>query len=290
MSAGSESTPQPSVFDYLDYRRFLRDWFEWKRTRKKGYSYAVFARNAGFSRGVMNNVIAGRRAPTADTLNGIRKAMDLSEEEVAFMALLVESSHASTLEERATALRNVFDHPKFTRLTPSDADAVEMMSSWAGSAIAELVRLPGFDPDPEWISRRVGGRLTPEEAKRALEVCMRIGEVVDNGDGTFSRKTVRVGTGVHSTFSEMRLAHYDMLDLARESMDLPQDQRYLLTITSALSRAHVPAVQERLVNAMRSVVDLMDQARPEECEDGEVYVCAVHLFPVTGARPGDNTE
>ena len=37
----------PSVFDYQDYRAFLKDWLFWKKQVQPGYSAAIFARKAG---------------------------------------------------------------------------------------------------------------------------------------------------------------------------------------------------------------------------------------------------
>ena len=57
-----------------------------------------------------------------------------------------------------------------------------------------------------------------------------------------------------------------------------------------MSKSNVPAVQERLVNTMREVADLMDQSDPTAADDGEVYVCSVYFFPVTGTPPVADDE
>ena len=277
---------EPQVFDYLDYRTYLKDWFAWKKDLRPKYSYAVFARHAGFSRGVMNNIIAGRRAPGADTLEGIGKALGIDSEGVAFLALLVESNHASTLEERAGALRKVFDHPRFSLSAELDPNLVQLMAVWYGAVILELVRLPGFSEDPEWLAERLGGRLTPAEAAEAFELCLRSGVLTRRPDGSLTVDVLRIGREIHARHDAVRLWHLDMLDLAREAtVSLPQDERLALSVLGSMSRSMVPAMQGHLVRMMREATDLMDQSARSEVEDGEVYVMSTYLFPVTGVTP-----
>jgi hypothetical protein len=47
-----------NVFDYVDHRRYLADWFEEQKPADPCYSYQVFSQTAGFSnRGFVYNII-----------------------------------------------------------------------------------------------------------------------------------------------------------------------------------------------------------------------------------------
>ena len=41
--------PFPNVFEYLDYRKFLRDLYLHYKKSRKGYTFRYFADEAGFS-------------------------------------------------------------------------------------------------------------------------------------------------------------------------------------------------------------------------------------------------
>ncbi|MEO0606297.1 MAG: TIGR02147 family protein, partial [Myxococcota bacterium] len=70
----------PDVITYLDYRRFLHDWFEWKKTENARYSHRLFARRAGVrSPSLLLLVTEGKRNLTAVTTAGFCEAMGLDE-------------------------------------------------------------------------------------------------------------------------------------------------------------------------------------------------------------------
>jgi len=51
-----------NIFDYLNYRQFLKDIFAYKKKVNPRYSYRVFARQAGFSSpATLKYVIDGER-------------------------------------------------------------------------------------------------------------------------------------------------------------------------------------------------------------------------------------
>ena len=252
------STPAaPSVFAYLDYRRFLRDWMEWKREISPSYTFGVFAQQAKLSRAVLPNVIDGRREPSEATLDGFARAMRLDEDELSFLSTLVALKRASSLDENADLLRKLFNHPRYAGGQVVDTRHLEAMSSWVRMALVELARLPGVVLEPSWLAARLRPEVPEEEIAKALEVLQAEG-LVPGPDGQ--------GQGPHRLFtppdfdniSAHRL-HQSALDAAKDALQqVPWDERTFGMICSSVPRAAVPDVLAEVQAFVERIRELCD--------------------------------
>src|SRR5271157_3051902 len=91
----------PNICRYIDYKRFLKDYYEEARRKNPGFSYQVFSQKAGIkSRGFLYNVIQGRRSLSKSGIFGLAQAMRLNKYESDYFENLVAFNDAATLAER----------------------------------------------------------------------------------------------------------------------------------------------------------------------------------------------
>src|SRR5689334_2694110 len=87
------------VFRYLDYRRYLADYYRAKKS--KGFSYRAFSRAAGLGApNYLKLVIAGQRNLTAAMAERFAAACGLSGEAGDYFTQLVEFNQARKVEQR----------------------------------------------------------------------------------------------------------------------------------------------------------------------------------------------
>lgn len=85
---------RPDLFDYDDPRRFLADWFDFKKREREQqglptYSHRMFAAAAGLANvGTLVSVINGDRNLTDTLLSAFRGPLELDEQEARFLELL----------------------------------------------------------------------------------------------------------------------------------------------------------------------------------------------------------
>src|SRR5258706_6097205 len=86
-----------SVFEYLDYRRFLSDFCERKKAASRSFSYRALLKKAGIpSSGYLSEVLTGKRDLSEARARKFAKALALSSKEEAFFLLLVDYTHAQS--------------------------------------------------------------------------------------------------------------------------------------------------------------------------------------------------
>ena len=77
----------PAVYEYVDYRQFLRDHFAASKRLKKQYSFRFFARQAGLSSSnFLKLVMDGKRNLGPTTIAKFVKALKLDAEAATFFA------------------------------------------------------------------------------------------------------------------------------------------------------------------------------------------------------------
>ncbi len=98
---------RPDIFDYSDYRSFLKDWFDHKRQERldlgrSPYSHRLFAQEAGQKNsGILLGITSGKKNLTDDLLQAFRKPLGLDEHEAEFLALLLGHERAADDEQKA---------------------------------------------------------------------------------------------------------------------------------------------------------------------------------------------
>ncbi len=274
----------PRVFSYLDYRAFLADWISWKRAQDPTYSYASFAKDGKCSKSAIANVIGGARTARPKTLDSFAKAMDLKPPERNFLGLLVDLDTARDQGVRRLILDRILSSASFGRVRvaedgPEEA-ALRYLERWYIPVIRELAALPGFRPEPEWIASVLRPRISPGQAKAALDTLVDLDFVRIRPDGCAEVREVRFRThdetmhaaAEHWHRQEVRwlLEHYDPRDA---------DGRHLQGAVLTISSAQLPEFKARLTGLVEQLATLADDASTEGPRG--VFQLAIQLLPVT---------
>ena len=98
------SASKPSIYQYVDYRAFLKDRFQWTQTQDNSFSQRKLARTAGFANpGFFNEVIQGRRKLSPAAIDRMGRGLSLEANETEFLRVLVAYTEAKSLDEKEAA-------------------------------------------------------------------------------------------------------------------------------------------------------------------------------------------
>jgi uncharacterized protein (TIGR02147 family) len=99
---GEKGGASPQVYDYADYRLFLRDTYRYRKEINARFSYAVFARICGFrSSGMLRYVMCGRRNLTANSAFRIAQGLGLDLKSASYFLTLVFMGQSRSPNELA---------------------------------------------------------------------------------------------------------------------------------------------------------------------------------------------
>ena len=97
----------PNLFNYLDYRHFLRDWLQAAK-KQYGFSYRFFSRRAGLkSPSLYKMVMDGDRDLVEGSLHKFLEGLSLSAKEKEYFATLVLHNQARSQEHKERYLARI---------------------------------------------------------------------------------------------------------------------------------------------------------------------------------------
>ena len=277
---------QVSVFDYLDYRAFLRDAYTDLKARQRGFSYRWFSRRAGMSSpNFLKLVIDGQRNLTGRSAEQFAQALGLSGREVAFFHELVGFGQAGTAAEKNRFFERIGAFRRHRAVRSLERQAFEYLSCWYYPAVRELVSCAGFREDPEWIAQRLIPAITPAEARRALDLLLELGLIERGEDGCLRQGEPLLSTGPEVRSLAVSNFHRQMMERASAAIDtVPREHREISGVTVSLSPRTFQMVKDKIIALRAELLALSAQ----EDESTRVVQLNFQAFPLADTEEEDN--
>jgi len=275
--------PSKDIFQYSDYRLFLREYYRDQKEKIPGFTYDILAQRGGFSSASFPKlVIDGKRNLTKESAGNMCKALKLNKKAAQYFEVLVSFNQARTLEEKTSFLEKIDSFRRRNCPEKLLAKEYDYLKKWIHSAIRELVDLPGFREDPEWISKKLRYNVKSEEIKQSLEFLTANGFLKRNAEGRLVKKEKTLGTGEvpdREVYSAVARGHHlNMMHLAEEAVaNLPREKRNVTSTTISLSKKTYEAAQQRIHQLH---LELLELAKADTDVD-QVYGLNMNLFPLT---------
>ncbi|MDQ3002308.1 MAG: TIGR02147 family protein, partial [Fibrobacterota bacterium] len=105
---------KPDIFTYLDYRRFLGDYFRALKGDSPKLSFRGFAKSAGFtSPNFLQQVIKCERNLGSANLVAVARAFKLGKLETEFFQILVSYAQARTNDEKDLFYQKILRNKRY---------------------------------------------------------------------------------------------------------------------------------------------------------------------------------
>lgn len=288
----SKSTDQSesfdsSIYDFTDYREYLKSFFESKKLTNPNYSASLFARKAGLganSRGYLKLVIESKRNLSAQTIRSFSEALALTTHESLYFENLVLFNQA----DRGQDQKYYFD-----RLVASNRgnkpEQLELIKSgvlyhthWYYFAVREMVALIQFKEDAAWIASQLRGKVKKEEVNQAIKDLLNLGLLKRNDKGVLkqSEPLVRVRGGFYSLY--MQNFHLEMIERSKEAIQTDDyESRHASGVTLSCSVDHLPEIK-RAISQFRD--QITERFGIEDLPPDAVIQLSIQLFQLTSPK------
>ncbi len=269
-----------SVYDFLDFRAYLRAYYAAAKRTKPNFSFRLFSKLAGLrSPNFLKLVIDGERNLGADSIERFAAALGLNGADGDFFSDLVAFGQAQTLAEKNRAFEGIASSRRFRAARRIDGDLFAYLSHWYNPAIRELSAREDFQEEPRWIAAQLRPTISPVEAADALKLLLSLGLLVRDP------KTGRVVRGEPTLTTEHEVRslgaaafHRQMLERAAQSIEsVPRELRDLAALTVCISPQTVALVKQRIHKFRESLTELCDS----DTQGSTVYQLNVQWFPLS---------
>lgn len=237
------------VFEYRDYRVFLRDIYESRKKSEYGFSYRSFAKRAGLGGpNYLKLVTDGERNLTSEMAGRFAEALGLVGEAASYFCDLVLFNQAASASERERSYRRLQGYRRYRAAFRLDAAHAAYHAEWYIPAIRELCACQGFQEDPKWIARALRPSITARQAAQGLLVLEQLGLLVRDAAGRLVQHEPLVSTGDDQPLGHhIATFHRAMLARAADALDtVERQEREVAALTLSLNSAQVLDFKQRL--------------------------------------------
>lgn len=233
-----KTNQKPNVFNYTDYRDFLKDAFAYKKQINPAFSESAFIMSAGFgasSRGYFGLITKGKRNLTTKTILGFAGALKLNPQETMYFENMVHFNQAEKEEEKVF----FFERMKVSAVG-SKTKAIEILESqyryvsqWYLIALREIVMLKDFKEDEGWIVKKMRNKITKDEVRTGLNDLLNLGLITRNAEGhLIQSEPVVTFSDNKSNFKNAIKLHQQFNDKAKELLELDPYERRSARLTT----------------------------------------------------------
>ncbi len=271
--------PEPEILHYSNYRTFLLDYYEYKKTEQPVFSHRYFAQKAGLtSPNYLKLVMDGKRNLTKKTLLKFASALGLKGMRAEFFENLVFFNQSTSLPERNIYYGNILRVRAKSGLRKLDEAQFQLFSDWRHIVVRELAAAKGFRPDARWIVKKLGKAISEKEAEESLKLLSILGLLKKTANG-FMQTDINITTSDEVRSLLVKNYHHQMIRMGATALDnLPASQRDISSITIPIHAKDFPKVKEQIQLMRKELLNL----GAEQGAGEDVIQVNIQLFPLTG--------
>jgi len=267
-----------SVFNYTDYRSFLKDAYTVQKQLRPRWSYGSWARQLGLkSSSTLIMIFNGQRNPGPILTKTLAEKLKLNPKETEYFCDLV-----ALHKNRGDIERTVFLMEKLAKRRTGrtfeflDHQAFSAVSHWHYYAIRELVQLPDFVEDVEKICKSLCFQVSPKQVSEAIATLIHLKLLARDGKRGLRISDTNIDTTSDTADEGIKRFHEQTLENARESLRLFQpSEREIVGTTFPVNRTQMAKAKKLIRKFQEDFADVL-----EDSSGDAIYHLEIAFFPV----------
>lgn len=267
------------IFQYTDYRQFLRDFYEAEKRRNPHFSHRYIAMKVGFtSSGFFAKIIQSKTNISPKLALRFADFMKLKKRESEYFELLVLFDQSKTQAEKQRRYEKILSYHR-SEVKIVDLYQYEYFKRWYYVAVRELLAFYPFDGNYRELSRMLEPAITPAQARKAVDLLEKLGLIRRNSKGWYEQTNAVISTGYDAKTVAIHNFQLATLDMAAESIDrFDRQERDISTLTMHFSRGMYESISEKLKNFRRELLELVKND-PDRAD--RVYQFNFQMYPLS---------
>lgn len=272
--------PSPFLFQFTDYRSFLKSHLDEQKKHSRTFTLGRWAKELGLANtAVLTNVLNGKRNPGPKVTEALVDYFGFRQKEEGYfrnLILLHKSRGNPTLHVHLREkIRNA--NPKAAAEILDDK-SFSAISNWLYYAVREMVNLPDFLNDPDWIVERLFFKVPKKQAQKTLEDLVSLGLLIADKSGKITQKNSQITTTEDVRSEAIQRFHEAALNLSQRAVrEVPVEKRDLSSITFPFCPEDLPRLKRKLEMFRKEILEIFERTNDGE----EIYQLNLQLIPLT---------
>jgi uncharacterized protein (TIGR02147 family) len=276
------STKVLSVYGYTDYRKYLKEFYNFRKGSNKGYSYRSFSKSAGFSSpNILKLVTDGKRNISTQACQKFIRALGLKKQMASYFETLVRMNQSKSDEDKEYFLAILKKLIPQSKKRDLNSESLKYLSEWLNPVIRDMVQLKDFREDPYWISRRLHSKTNLQEITKALHFLKSEGFLTTDENDRLVANDNMVLTSDEIKNLAIRNYHRQMQKQALEALEnVPMEEREFGALTIILPDEASDELKHKL-KSFRQEIHKWSMQVAEESGGDQVVQLNFQMYPHT---------
>jgi len=269
---------QKRIYDYTDYREFLRDWLDEKKSENSMWSHRMVASKVGLkSGGHISQILAGKAKLKSATLDKFCQLIKLDDFEKGYFKSLVEYNDASADKREEAYQRLLACQDVDTRVL--NHDEMDYFNTWYYSAVRELLEIVDYTGnDSQSLGHMLIPALSGAQVDEAIEYLSSNSLIQKNQEGFWKSTDKILSTGENKGRNTFNDHLKNLLNLAIGALKrVPIGRKYNSWVTMSISHKSFELIVEELRKTRKRILKIIEEDKKPE----NVYHLNLNIFPVS---------
>lgn len=276
-----------SIFNYLDYRKYLSDALEERKRMNRHFSFRFISQHLDLkSSAFMNRVIKGKKKLPESLVPKIAELFKLNDTEREYLLILVKFNHCSDTADHEELFRKLDALKRKETARHVQPEQYRVFTRWFYVAIRELLRIVRFKGDYHALAGSLHPKIKNREAREAIETLEKTGLIIRGEDGIYHPLESQITTGETWESELIKNLQIQFASLGKNAIvSLPKQQRDISNLTFCASEATMRRVADEIAALRRKILAFADN----DADADTVYQCNLQLFPI-GRKTRESTD
>jgi uncharacterized protein (TIGR02147 family) len=248
------------IFDYLEYREYLDNWYSAKKQDCSWFSFKVFGKGVGLDPSQVYRILAGKLHVSKAAASRFVDYLQLDKREEQYFLLLIDFAKTKS-ETKAKELFQSILAMRGSRSHLLKNEQFRMYEEWYHPVVRSLINVLEISDNYEVLARSVSPALQVAQVKSSLNHLRRLQLIERDSQGIWRACEPSVTTG--SNFHSLMVREYQRqsFTLAQESLSrVPKDLRDINVINMAVDQTVfedcIAILEEARAQILRRVEDV----------------------------------
>jgi uncharacterized protein (TIGR02147 family) len=266
-----------NIYKYLEYREFLRDFYESRKQCNDFYSYRYMAMKVGMDHSTLVRVLLSKRHISIRAAERFIALCGLSERQGEYFLAMVNFSKAKNDKQARLYFEKMLALKQRVSRKLENYQ-YEYFQKWYYAVIRSLLEIHDFKGDYKALAQKLSPSISVPEAKQAVELLERLKLIKKNSRGKYELSDPHVTISKDIPVYAVKAHQKQTIMLAAESLEHHhKDFRDISSITLAIDRDRIQEIKERIKACRDGIIKLLDDVEKPEC----VYQVNFQLVPVS---------
>jgi uncharacterized protein (TIGR02147 family) len=267
-----------TIFDYTDYRQYLKDYYEYRKKENKSISHRYFEQRLQVSEGYFSRILKGEKNVSDVLLVRFTQILKLSKKEAEYFENMVKFTLAQDGRSRGYYYDKMLERGR-RKISSLTIDQYELFQESLHLLVHALVNMLIIRPDMDL--GKVGQMLTPpvpaSRIRESLELLSTLGLIGLNEHGNYVVVKRILSTGCNPKDVTLRRFTKKSLVTASDLLDvLPLQERSVAIMTVSIS----PETYEKILEKLNSVRQEINNLIAQDRDMDRIYQIGMYVVPL----------